>query len=388
MIIFIKADGTIITSDVSRVYQGQNVANSITIVAPYPKTNAASIGFTLSNGVRTTNYALTPIDAIDDVVDKLGNEYSYWQWQTKNGAITALAGAVLGQFFITENGETIATGSFTFDVEQGVMPVLPDTPTPDTWQDLLTLYNNLAGKLTNKLLEDFTVNAETGIGTKYYNDGSTATVQFPTGGGGTVFESAAVTVLTFTTDSFIQDGDTYSIAFSPLQTGFDDNEFITNLAEATTVNDTTGYVQRADAFFLGSDGSILLDGIATPFNGRLILLGKAVLEGQLVSGVSLLGTALQISFIGGATQTVSLVGLFNKQSITIPANAWVDKSTTVSVSGVTADSLVFVSYAESSYQLWKDAGIRCTAQGNGTLTFTCEYDAPTQDVTANIAFWG
>lgn len=389
MILFVDGQGTVLSSDVTRVYQGQNVANSLTIVAPFPITNAVSVGFELPNGVRTTNYALTPIAPIDDVKNVLGDGYSYWQWTTKNGAVTELAGTVLGQFFIMENGETIATGSFSFAVEQGTQPIIPPTPDSDTWQAILRIYNDLSAKLVNKVLNDFTVDATTGIGTKYYNDGTTATVQFPISGGGAAFESAAVTILTFTTSSWVQEADgTYSLAYSSTNTGFTDNEYIVNLGEATTENEVTGYLNRADTYFQGSDGSILIEKIETPFNGRLILLGKAVLEGQLVSDLSLSGTTLTVTYIGGATTTISLAGLMEKSTVTIQSTDWVDGVATVSVTGMTEDAVVWVSYAESSYQAWKDAGIRCIAQGSGTLTFKCEFNSPSVAVTANIAYWG
>ena len=308
MILFIDSNGTVLGSDVTRVYQGQNVANSITIVAPFPITNAVSVGFELPNGVRTTNYALTPIAPIDDVKNVLGDGYSFWQWQTKNGAVTELAGTVLGQFFIAENGETIATGSFSFTVEQGTQPIIPPTPDSDTWQAILSLYNDLSAKLVNKVLNDFTVDATTGIGTKYYNDGTTATIQFPVEAPTTVFKSMA-TVITFASTSFVQEADgTYSLAFPNTQTGMTNNVYSANIAEAQTINDKAGYTQRADAYFLGSDGSILIEGIETPFNGRLILFTASILEGQdaLVSDLSYSNGELTVEFIDGQSEVIEI----------------------------------------------------------------------------------
>ena len=265
-----------------------------------------------------------------------------------------------------------------FDVENGQVSIKEEY-----------IENAIDERLGGKVLKDFTVDATTGIGTKYYNDGTTATVQFPIGGGGTLFESAAVTILTFTTSSWVQEDDgTYSLAYSSTNTGFTDNEYIANLAEATTENEVTGYLNRADTYFQGSDGSILIEGIETPFNGRLILLGKAVLEGQLISDLSLSGTTLIVTYIGGTTTTISLADLMKKSTITIQSTDWVDGVATVNVTGMTSDVVVWVSYEETSYQSWKEAGIRCIAQGSGTLTFKCEFNSPSVSVMANIAFWG
>ncbi len=89
-----------------------------------------------------------------------------------------------------------------------------------------------------------------------------------------------------------------------------------------------------------------------------------------------------------AINAIETTGGFISKAVTIPADAWENGTATVSVSGVTANNSVLVSYSETSYQAWKNSGIRGSAQGEGTLTFTCEYDAPTQDITANITYWG
>lgn len=85
------------------------------------------------------------------------------------------------------------------------------------------------------------------------------------------------------------------------------------------------------------------------------------------------------------TNTLTIVSTVN-----IAASAWdsTSKTATVSVSGVTADNAVDVAPAESSYDDYVNAGIRATAQsegtdGNGTLTFTCK-TIPTKAISVNI----
>jgi len=56
---------------------------------------------------------------------------------------------------------------------------------------------------------------------------------------------------------------------------------------------------------------------------------------------------------------------------------------TVSVTGVTTSNVVIVSPQASSWQKWRDCGVRCTAQANGTLTFAAE-TATGQTLYANV----
>lgn len=69
--------------------------------------------------------------------------------------------------------------------------------------------------------------------------------------------------------------------------------------------------------------------------------------------------------------------------ITIATSAWSNKTATVSVSGVTANNAVDVAPAESTYDAYTTAGIRASAQGSGTLTFTCK-TVPTVAISVNV----
>lgn len=69
----------------------------------------------------------------------------------------------------------------------------------------------------------------------------------------------------------------------------------------------------------------------------------------------------------------------------LPATGWdaSAKTQTVNVSGVTATNSVIVQAAPASRTAWLDAGVYCSAQGAGTLTFTCD-DVPESALTANV----
>ena len=75
--------------------------------------------------------------------------------------------------------------------------------------------------------------------------------------------------------------------------------------------------------------------------------------------------------------------LITSKTVTLSSSGWSDKSQTVSVSGVTSDIDIVVSPDYSSYDNWSKFSIIASAQGNGTVTFTCK-TVPTTDITANM----
>lgn len=73
----------------------------------------------------------------------------------------------------------------------------------------------------------------------------------------------------------------------------------------------------------------------------------------------------------------------NAITVTLTAEGWVDKAQTVSASNVTADNIVWVSPAPASFDAYGKAGIRGTAQGTGTITFTCT-KVPIVEITVEV----
>ena len=76
-------------------------------------------------------------------------------------------------------------------------------------------------------------------------------------------------------------------------------------------------------------------------------------------------------------------------AVNLPASGWnaTAKTQTVNAAGVTASALCIVVAAAESFVAYGEAQVRCSAQGAGTLTFTCE-DVPTADLTANVLMVG
>ena len=72
---------------------------------------------------------------------------------------------------------------------------------------------------------------------------------------------------------------------------------------------------------------------------------------------------------------------------TLAVNDWSNNSQTVNVTGVTASNLVQVAPAPASNSDYVSGGVLCTAQGSGTLTFTCT-TTPTSAITVNVVIFG
>ncbi len=63
---------------------------------------------------------------------------------------------------------------------------------------------------------------------------------------------------------------------------------------------------------------------------------------------------------------------------------WSSKKQTISVTSVSASNCVIVAPAPDSLEAYVAAGVRCTAQASGRLTFTCQ-SVPTAALTVNVA---
>lgn len=87
------------------------------------------------------------------------------------------------------------------------------------------------------------------------------------------------------------------------------------------------------------------------------------------------GSVTQVKLASGATHKTA--------TATLSASGWSSNAQTVNVAGVTADNTVIVAPAPTSVTAYGEAAVYCSAQGAGTLTFSCE-DVPTADLTVNV----
>ena len=68
---------------------------------------------------------------------------------------------------------------------------------------------------------------------------------------------------------------------------------------------------------------------------------------------------------------------------TLTAAGWSNLTQTVSISGVSGGNTVVVTPAPASVEAYGDAGVRCTAQTSGKLTFLCSAK-PAADLTVQV----
>lgn len=70
-------------------------------------------------------------------------------------------------------------------------------------------------------------------------------------------------------------------------------------------------------------------------------------------------------------------------SVTLASASWSGTSYTINISDVSADSIVTVAATPSSISDYTAAGVYCSAQASGSLTFSCS-SAPSSDIGVNI----
>lgn len=71
---------------------------------------------------------------------------------------------------------------------------------------------------------------------------------------------------------------------------------------------------------------------------------------------------------------------------TLTTSGWSSNAQTVSVTGVTTTNTIIIGPAPTSVTAYGESGIYCSAQGSGTLTFTCA-TAPSSNLTVNVVIF-
>jgi hypothetical protein len=89
----------------------------------------------------------------------------------------------------------------------------------------------------------------------------------------------------------------------------------------------------------------------------------------------------------GARSQLGAEGKHTTKTATLSASGWSNNTQSANVSGVTTSNTILVAPTADSQEVWGKAGIVCTAQSAGKLTFTCK-SVPSAAVTANIVILG
>ena len=82
-------------------------------------------------------------------------------------------------------------------------------------------------------------------------------------------------------------------------------------------------------------------------------------------------------------QKLAVGATYTSIAVTLATANWSNNTQTVNVAGVTASNAVIVSAAPASYLSYSEFGVYCSAQGAGTLTFTCD-STPDVNLTVNV----
>ena len=138
----------------------------------------------------------------------------------------------------------------------------------------------------------------------------------------------------------------------------------------------SAYASAQDGGYTGTEAQFNTD-LAAVGGKQAKITANGILKGDGAGGVS--------AAVKGTDYAGPSVGV----TAALTAAGWdADaKTQTVSVAGVTATANCIITAAPDSYMAYAEAGVRCTAQGAGTLTFACE-TVPTADVAANVLILG
>ncbi len=153
MIFVYNANGDLLSKVPSRVYQGSNKASRIYFVAPFPESNVLDLAFTLPNGDLLPKRMMTGLKDRTEIeqlkIDGVG--VSVWFYDLID-TITAYAGEVTAQFFVTSATEIVATEKAIFSVEKGVAPI--EAPEDiDTYELIQQAISQINSSLSNVNLE-------------------------------------------------------------------------------------------------------------------------------------------------------------------------------------------------------------------------------------------
>ena len=138
----------------------------------------------------------------------------------------------------------------------------------------------------------------------------------------------------------------------------------------------SAYASAQDGGYTGTEAQFNTD-LAVVSGKQAKITAGGLLKGDGAGGVS--------AAVKGTDYAAPSVGV----TVALSASGWNAnaKTQTVSVAGVTATANCIITAAPDSYMAYAEAGVRCTAQGAGTLTFACE-TVPTADVSANVLILG
>lgn len=150
--------------------------------------------------------------------------------------------------------------------------------------------------------------------------------------------------------------------------------------------DGTGAVSTVCGVDPDSNGNVALTGAQIPqSNDDPTSISTAISGKQAKITVSGLLKGNGSGGVSAALAGTDYQSPVKSATVTLSANAWSSNSQTINVSDVTANSLVTVAPVPTAQNrtAYLEAGVYCSTQGSGTLTFVCE-DVPSVNLNVNI----
>ena len=113
-------------------------------------------------------------------------------------------------------------------------------------------------------------------------------------------------------------------------------------------------------------------------------LGNLFGAGAYVKAI--LDTARGYAYLQNADTNAYLEGKRKETVLELSAGGWSGNTQTVAASGAAANNTLFVSPTPESYDVYGECGVRCIAQTDGSLTFSCS-DAPGETLRVNVVIF-
>lgn len=164
----------------------------------------------------------------------------------------------------------------------------------------------------------------------------------------------------------------------------------TNWIKVETSTDIPVFTSETPGLIKGNtaDGTV-----AAETDGTGSVNGWDTVKTSIANNTESIGTINgQVSTIQGTLATVEgevsslqtgKQNTITSVTVTLSAGGWSGSSQTVSASNVTASNIVWVSPAPASFNAYGKAGVRATAQADGSITFTYA-KAPAGDLTVEV----
>ena len=150
--------------------------------------------------------------------------------------------------------------------------------------------------------------------------------------------------------------------------------------------DGTGAVSTVCGIDPDSSGNVALTGTQIPkSNDDPTSLSTVISEKQEKITVSGLLKGDGSGGVSAAVAGTDYQSPVKSATVTLSANAWSGNSQTINLANVATNSLVTVAPVPTAQNrtAYLEAGVYCSAQGAGTLTFVCE-DVPSVNLNVNI----